>query len=63
MDKNKLDGVLTKEITKSFEATLDYAQVAVGQSRWPALRGKILRAMNNCLRNIREEFDLELTKE
>ena len=63
IDRNKLDETLTKELFSTFEIVLDYAQVAVAPSHWPALRGKILRALNNCLRNLREEFTIELTKD
>lgn len=60
MDKVKLNNILTEQITKLFETTLDYVQVAVPSDRYPAVRSRILRAGNNCLRNLRVELDLDL---
>lgn len=53
--KDKLIRDLEEEITKLFEQTLDYAQVACPtQDTYKVLRSKILRVGNNCKRNIRK---------
>lgn len=41
-----------REVTLFMEKALDYAQVAVHKDNWPALRSKILRCGNDCLRNL-----------
>lgn len=59
-DKNrgKLKKEIEKEVTKLFEATLDYAQVACAhQETFKALRAKILRVGNNCIRNLKSKTD------
>jgi hypothetical protein len=53
--RDKLIRDLEDEITKLFEQTLDYAQVACPtQDTYKVLRSKILRVGNNCIRNIRK---------
>jgi hypothetical protein len=45
-----------------FEKTLDFAQVACPESNYKALRSKILRVGNNCIRNLVkqiEHYDIE----
>jgi hypothetical protein len=49
MDRN---GIITQEVTEMFERVLDFAQVACPPANWAALRSKILRYGNNCIRNL-----------
>ena len=57
--KDKLKKEAENEVTKMFEVILDYAQVACAQQEtYKALRSKILRAGNNCIRSIRNRIDL-----
>lgn len=54
-----------KEITKMMEQSLDFAHVACPTENFKQLRSKILRAGNNCMRNIAKELDnynMEYTK-
>ena len=54
-DKNKahLEAAIRKEVTLMFESILDYTQVACPNPQvFSALRGKILRAGNNCIRKL-----------
>jgi hypothetical protein len=60
--KEKLIKVMESEITHLFEQALDYAHVACPKDHYPALRSKILRVGNNCIRNLRKRmrhFDVE----
>jgi hypothetical protein len=61
--KEKLMRDLEDEITRLFEQTLDYAQVACStQDTYKVLRSKILRVGNNCIRNVRKRvghYDVE----
>ena len=51
--KDKLNQELIDEVTKLFEQTLDYAQIACSAPEtYKNLRSKILRIGNNCIRNI-----------
>jgi hypothetical protein len=51
--KDKLIGVVREEVTKLFQQVLDYTSVAVSdQNIYKALRGKVLRVGNDCIRNI-----------
>ena len=56
--KERLKKDIAKEITKLFESNLDYAQVACAhQDTYKALRAKILRAGNNCIRILKNKID------
>jgi len=56
--REKLKRAAESEVTKMFENILDYAQVACAQPEtYKALRSKILRAGNNCIRAIKSEMD------
>lgn len=56
--KDKLKKEAENEVTKMFEVILDYAQVACAQPEtYKALRSKILRAGNNCIRSIKNRID------
>ena len=55
--KEKLGRAIQDEITTLFEKTLDFAQVACPESNYKALRSKILRVGNNCIRNLKKELD------
>jgi len=56
--REKLKRDSEAEVTKMFENILDYAQVACAQpDTYKALRSKILRAGNNCIRAIKSEMD------
>lgn len=60
--KEKLEKVIELEVTHLFEQTLDYAHVACPKDHYPALRSKILRVGNNCIRNLKKkirQFDVE----
>jgi len=53
-----------KEINKFMEGTLNYVEVSIGNAeRYNALRKKILRLGNDCLRAVSSEFDVEKTIE
>ena len=57
--REKLKNAAEAEVTKMFENILDYAQVACAQpDTYKALRSKILRAGNNCIRAIKSEMDV-----
>jgi len=52
--REKLDNLIKDEITKLFEAILDYAQVACPTAdTFKVLRSKILRVGNNCIRTLK----------
>jgi len=61
--KEKLLKDLEIEVTRLFEQSLDYAQVACPtQDTYKVLRSKILRVGNNCIRNLRKKvqhYDIE----
>ena len=61
--KDKLKKDAEGEVTRMFEVILDYAQVACAQpDTYKALRSKILRAGNNCIRAIKghvDDYDIE----
>ena len=60
--KERLLSELKDEITFLFEQTLDYVQVACPRDNYTALRSKILRVGNNCIRNMRriaQHYDIE----
>lgn len=55
--KEKLLKELRDEVTKLFESNLDYAEVACPKETYKALRSKILRAGNNCIRNVEKRMN------
>lgn len=56
--KEKLKKDMSEEVTKLFHIALDYAQVACPtQDIFLALRSKILRSGNNCIRNLKHNID------
>lgn len=56
--KDKLERDIEEEVTKLFEAVLDYAQVACPTpDTYKVLRSKILRVGNNCIRTIKKKVD------
>jgi hypothetical protein len=60
MDKNKerLKKDTKDEVTLMFESVLDYAQIACPTpDTFKALRSKVLRVGNNCIRNIHKKLD------
>lgn len=51
--RKALEQLIQREVTSMFESVLDYTQVAVPDTdRFKVLRGKILRAGNDCIRSI-----------
>ena len=58
VDKNKqlLEKLIHKEVTKLFESVLDYTQVACPPTTFTALRSKILRVGNDCIRSINSKL-------
>jgi len=51
--RKKLEGLVKKEVTKMFESVLDYTQIACSDPMtFKALRSKILRVGNDCIRTI-----------
>ena len=51
--RKKLENAINKEVTKMFEAILDYTQVACSNKEtFQALRSRILRSGNDCIRNL-----------
>lgn len=61
--REKFKKEIEVEVTKLFESVLDYAQVACAhQDTFKALRAKILRVGNNCIRNLKnrsDKYDME----
>lgn len=61
--KEKLTRELEGEVTKLFEQALDYAQIACpNKDTYAALRSRILRVGNNCIRNVKrklQHYDVE----
>jgi len=56
--REKLKREIHDEITKMFEAILDYAQVACPTpDTYRVLRSKILRVGNNCIRTLQSRLD------
>ncbi len=56
--RKKLGRLVSAEVTSMFESILDYAQVACPDpNTFKALRGKILRAGNDCIRTITTDLD------
>ena len=57
-DKKKLVVRVSDEVTAMFESILDYSQIACPDpNTFKALRGKILRAGNDCIRTITTDLD------
>jgi len=52
----KLVALVRKEVTRMMEQSLDFAHVACPPDNFRQLRSKILRAGNNCIRNLEKEF-------
>lgn len=51
--KKSLENLVAKEVTKLFEAVLDYTSIAVSDEKtFKILRGKILGVGNDCIRKI-----------
>ncbi len=51
--RKKLENLVKKEVTKMFESVLDYTQIACADPvTFKALRSKILRVGNDCIRSI-----------
>lgn len=60
--KEKLIRDMEAEVTKLFERSLDYAQVACPSETYKVLRSKILRVGNDCIRCLRKKvqnYDVE----
>jgi hypothetical protein len=61
--RDKLARAMEDEVTKLFEQVLDYSQVACPTTdTFKVLRSKILRAGNNCIRNLKrkiQHYDVE----
>lgn len=56
--KKQLNALVRKEVTKMFEAVLNYTAIAViDKNTFKVLRGKILRAGNDCIRKLSSELD------
>jgi hypothetical protein len=55
--REKLSRDMEEEVIKMFEQILDYSQVACTTTdTFKVLRSKILRAGNNCIRNLKGVF-------
>lgn len=53
--REKLMRSMEDEVTRLFEQVLDYAQVACpNKDTYAALRSKVLRVGNNCIRNLKK---------
>ncbi len=55
--KDKLRAFVKLEVTNMFQQTLDFVQVACNPETYPALRAKILRVGNDCIRTIGSEIE------
>lgn len=56
--KERLKNSSAEEVTKLFEAVLDYVQVACpSPDTYKVLRSKILRVGNNCIRVLKKQID------
>lgn len=53
----RLVAEVRKEVTRMMEQSLDFAHVACPPDNFKQLRSKILRAGNNCIRNLEKEFN------
>lgn len=54
----KLQEVIKGDVTKLFEAVLDYAELAVNdKSRYDIFRSKVLRLGNNTIRKLAAEIE------
>lgn len=55
--KKELELLINREVTKLFEAVLDYTAIAVSDTKtFKVLRGKILGVGNSCIRTISSEL-------
>lgn len=56
--KMKLGNGVSDKVTTMFESILDYAQVACPDpNTFKALRSKVLRAGNDCIRSVKSDLD------
>lgn len=56
--KEKLKNVVKDEVTRLFETILDHSQLAcTNPSTYGVLRSRILRAGNNCIRDIHKKME------
>lgn len=56
--RQKLENTIGKEVTKMFEAILDYTQVACpSKETFQVLRSRILRSGNDCIRRLCTHLD------
>jgi len=51
------DEDVKREVTEFMESALDFVQVACIPSQWPAVRSRILRLGNNCIRKLTGKYD------
>ena len=57
-NRQKLEDLVNKEVTKMFEQILDYTQVACpSNDTFKVLRSRVLRAGNDCIRRICSSLD------
>ena len=54
--KGELVKYMRREVTKMMEQSLDFAHVACPAEHFKQLRSKILKAGNNCMRNIEKDL-------
>ena len=54
--KGALVKFVRREVTKMMEQSLDFAHVACPVEHFKQLRSKILKAGNNCMRNIEKDL-------
>jgi hypothetical protein len=56
--RKKLEKLVKEEVTTLFESVLDYTQIACSDpNTFKALRSKILRVGNDCIRNINSNLN------
>jgi len=56
--KAKLKEEVDRAVTSMFKKILDFVEVSVDESRFSALRKKILRESNDTIRSIKQNIDL-----
>jgi hypothetical protein len=56
---NKNNEIIKEEVTVMFEDILHLVQVAVPGDRWFAIRSKILKKGNDCIRNLQKRIGKE----
>ena len=52
MNKGEVKLLVQREVNDCMEDILNFAQCAVAETNWKALRSKILRSCNDCVRNL-----------